>query len=135
MPAQPEDLDADGVPQEALEQLAFRYGHAARRVLDVAAGNDGLGKPIVEGRPDLLAEAVIAARLEQARSVADVLLRRTRLGILAASQLRTPEAVTPVAEAMGAELGWGKRRVKAEAAAWVEAAGAEGVDPAAPVTT
>jgi glycerol-3-phosphate dehydrogenase len=135
MPAQPEDLDADGVPQEALEQLAFRYGHAARRVLDVAAGNDGLGKPIVEGRPDLLAEAVIAARLEQARSVADVLLRRTRLGILAASQLRTPEAVTPVAEAMGAELGWGKRRVKAEAAAWVEVAGAEGVDPAAPVTT
>ena len=41
----------------------------------------------------------------------------------------------PVAEAMGAELGWGRRRVKTEAAAWVEAAGAEGVDPAAPVTT
>jgi glycerol-3-phosphate dehydrogenase len=135
MPAQPEDLDADGVPQKALDQLAFRYGHAARRVLDVAAGNDGLGKPIVEGRPDLLAEAVIAARFEQARSVADLLLRRTRLGILAASQLRTPEAVMPVAEAMGAELGWGRRRVKTEAAAWVEAAGAEGVDPAAPVTT
>jgi glycerol-3-phosphate dehydrogenase len=59
-----------------------------------------------------------------------VLLRRTRLGILAASQLRTAEAVIPVAEALGRELGWGKRRVKAEAEAWVEAAREEGVDPA-----
>jgi glycerol-3-phosphate dehydrogenase len=130
MPARPEDLEADWISQETLEQLAFRYGHAARAVLDLAAEREELSGPIVDGRPDLLAEAPIAARLEQARSVADVLLRRTRLGILAASQLRTAEAVVPVAEALGRELGWGKRRVKAEAEAWVEAAREEGVDPA-----
>ena len=56
--------------------------------------------------PDLLAEAVIAARLEQARSVADVLLRRTRLGLIAAPELRTAESVMPVAEALGRVLGW-----------------------------
>jgi glycerol-3-phosphate dehydrogenase len=84
----------------------------------------------VDGRPDLLAEAVIAARLEQARSVADVLLRRTRLGLLAAPQLRTPESARPVAEAMGSELGWSRRRARREAEAWPAAAAEAGVDPA-----
>ena len=86
--------------------------------------------PIVEGQFDLLAEAVIAARHEQARTVADVLLRRTRLGILAAPRLRTAESVRPVAEAMGSELGWSRRRVKREAEAWPAAAAEAGVDPA-----
>ena len=82
------------------------------------------------GRPDLMAEVVIAARREQARSVADVLLRRTRLGLLAAPDLRTADSVTPVAEAIGTELGWDEARVRAEARRWVEEAAAEGIDPA-----
>ena len=43
-------------------------------------GRGELAQPIVPGLPDLLAEAPFAARNEQARSVGDVLLRRTRLG-------------------------------------------------------
>jgi glycerol-3-phosphate dehydrogenase len=133
MEARPEDLEApDGVGEEALGQLAFRYGHAARAVLDLVRENSRLGGPIVPGRPDLLAEVAIAARREQARCLADVLLRRTRLGILAAPQLRDAAAVRPVAEVLGAELGWSRRQVKREAEAWLEAAAAEGVDPAAP---
>ncbi|HEX5714456.1 MAG TPA: glycerol-3-phosphate dehydrogenase/oxidase, partial [Solirubrobacterales bacterium] len=82
MPARPDDLEApEGVGEEAVAQLAFRYGHAARAVLDLAWKDPKLARPIVPGRPDLLAEVAIAARREQARSVADVLLRRTRLGI------------------------------------------------------
>jgi glycerol-3-phosphate dehydrogenase len=127
----PEGLTEADLPEGALEQLRFRYGYAARNVLKVAGERPELAAPIVEGRPDMLAEAVIAARLEQARSVADVLLRRTRLGILAAPRFRDAESVMPVAEAIGGELGWSKRRVKREAEAWVEAARAEGVDPAA----
>ncbi|HWT89617.1 MAG TPA: glycerol-3-phosphate dehydrogenase/oxidase, partial [Solirubrobacterales bacterium] len=104
MQARPEDLEApDGVGEEATEQLAFRYGHAARKVLAIARDEPKLARPIVPGRPDLLAEAVLAARHEQARSVADVLLRRTRLGILAAPELRTAKAVRPIADALGAE--------------------------------
>ncbi len=96
MEARPEDLEApEGVGEEAVAQLAFRYGHAARRVLDLAREDPKLAAPIVPGRPDLLAEVAIAARLEQARCVADVLLRRTRLGLLAAPQLRGADAAAP----------------------------------------
>ncbi|HEX5609593.1 MAG TPA: glycerol-3-phosphate dehydrogenase/oxidase [Solirubrobacterales bacterium] len=133
MEARPGDLLAsDGVGEAALSQLAFRYGHAARNVLNLVRDDPKLGQPIVPGRPDLLAEVRVAARHEQARSVADVLLRRTRLGILAAPQLRGADAVRPVAEQLGAELGWSRREVKREAEAWPAAMAAEGVDPAAP---
>ncbi len=132
MPARPEDLEAPaGVGEEATEQLAFRYGHAARKVLAIARAEPKLARPIVPGRPDLLAEVALAARAEQARSVADVLLRRTRLGILAAPELRSAKAVRPVADVLGAELGWSRRRRSSEAEAWPDVVAQEGVDPAA----
>jgi glycerol-3-phosphate dehydrogenase len=131
MPARPEDLTtAVELPEGAFEQLAFRYGHAARSVLDLCEERPELAEPIVVGRPDLRAEIVIAARREQACSVADVLLRRTRLGLLAAPQLRGAESVAHVAEELGAELGWSKKRVGEEAEAWVEVVASEGLDPA-----
>jgi glycerol-3-phosphate dehydrogenase len=131
MPARAEDLEApDGVGEESLEQLGFRYGHAARTVLKLAREDPKLAAPIVEGRPDLLAEVVVAARLEQARTVADVLLRRTRLGLLAAPQLRDGAVARRVAEALGGELGWSRRQVKREADAWPAAVAEAGVDPA-----
>jgi glycerol-3-phosphate dehydrogenase len=130
MPARPEDLDArEWLSGEARKQLAFRYGHAARAVLDLATEREELAAPIVHGSPDLLAEAVVAARDEQARSVADVLLRRTRLGILDAPNVSTVDAARPVAAAMGRELGWSEDRIRIEAEAWLEVAAAEGVDP------
>jgi len=132
MEARLDDLSApEGVGEASVKQLAFRYGHAARAVLDLAWKDSKLAAPIVPGRPDLLAEVAIAARREQARSVADVLLRRTRLGILAAPQLRSAADVRPVAEILGEELGWTRRQVKREAEAWPEAAAREGIDPAA----
>jgi glycerol-3-phosphate dehydrogenase len=131
MEARPEDLEApEEVGPEAVAQLAFRYGHAARQVLDLTREDAKLAQPIVPGRPDLLAEAVIAARHEQARGVADVLLRRTRLGLLAAPQLRDGDAARGVAAAMGQELGWSRREIKRAAEAWPGAAAEAGIDPA-----
>jgi glycerol-3-phosphate dehydrogenase len=125
----PEGLDPAALGEGVTDQLAFRYGHAARAVLALAAERPELARPIVPGSPDLLAEAAIAARVEQARSVGDVLLRRTRLGILAAPQLRDAESVAPVAGALGEELGWSAERRREECAKWVEEARAEGIDP------
>ena len=130
--ARPEELEAPaGVGEEAIAQLAFRYGYAARNVLRLVRERPELAEPIVPGRPDLLAEVAIAARLEQARCVADVLLRRTRLGLLAAPRLRDADSVRPVAKLLGEELGWSRRRVKREAEAWPPAAAEAGADPAA----
>jgi glycerol-3-phosphate dehydrogenase len=131
MTARPDDLETKvELPEGAADQLAFRYGHAARAVLDVCEERPELAEPIVPGHPDLLAEVVIAARREQARSVADVLLRRTRLGLVAAPQLRDADSVGTVARILGGELDWSAGRVGEEAEAWVQTAQAEGLDPA-----
>jgi glycerol-3-phosphate dehydrogenase len=133
--AAPDGLDEAGLPEGYGELLRFRYGHAARKVLRIAAERPELAGPIVAGEPDLLAEAALAARLEQATSIADVLLRRTRLGLLAAPKLRGADSVMPVAEVLGAELGWDSQRVRAEAERWSEDAASEGIDPAIGVTS
>jgi glycerol-3-phosphate dehydrogenase len=119
----------DGVPEGTYAMLAGRYGHAADRVLQMAEADPELAQPIVPDLPDLLAEAPFAARHEQARTVGDVLLRRTRLGLLSGRELCAPDAGAPrrVAEAMGAALGWGAARVDAEVARFAQEARAEGI--------
>jgi len=119
----------EGVPETAYAQLAGRYGYAARDVLMLAAERGELAQPVLPGHPDLLAEAVHAARREQARTVGDVLLRRTRLALTGARALCAPGEQAPerVAAAMGEELGWDATRRTAEAAAFRAEATAEGV--------
>jgi glycerol-3-phosphate dehydrogenase len=119
----------EGVPEESYRQLASRYGHAAERVLDTAGSRGKLAQPIVSDLPDLLAEAPFSARHEQSRSVGDVLLRRTRLGLLAARELCAPGSEVPlrVARAMAPELGWDERRVELEVERFGEEAEAEGL--------
>jgi glycerol-3-phosphate dehydrogenase len=129
MAVDPADLrPGEGVGDESVAALAARYGHRAQAVLDVAAERGAWAQPIVPGLPDLLAEAAYAARHEQARSVGDVLLRRTRLALLAGRRLAGGgEAVERVAEALGAELGWDGARVSEEVEAFVREAALEGV--------
>jgi glycerol-3-phosphate dehydrogenase len=130
---EPIDPDAlqrvEGVPDDSYRALAARYGHAAEDVLALAADDPALTRPIAPGHPDLLAEAPFSARREQARTVADVLLRRTRLGLLAAPDLCAPDSRVPayVAEALARELGWDSRRVNTELERFAEEAAAEGI--------
>jgi glycerol-3-phosphate dehydrogenase len=123
----------EGVPDESYAALAARYGDAAHQVLALAAdwkskgspiGQRGeLAQPIVPGLPDLLAEVVLAARREQARSIGDVLLRRTRLGLLAAREL----PVERVADVLARELSWDGERVGLEIERFAQEARAEGI--------
>ncbi len=121
--------EVPGVDEETRSMLAGRYGYAAVDVLAMAAEDAALARRLTPGLPDLLAEAVFAVRREQAATVADVLLRRTRVGILDARATCVSGAQAPraVAEAMGAELAWDSARVESELAAWHEAAQAEGL--------
>jgi glycerol-3-phosphate dehydrogenase len=125
----PADLPrVDGLPDGAYAALAGRYGHAAHDVLAVARERPELARPIVDGLPDLLAEVVYAARREQARSLGDVLLRRTRLGLLAGREVGAAGAAARrVADALAPELGWDAAAVPAQLQAWGAEATAEGV--------
>ena len=129
-----EDLERiEGVSDASYAALAARYGYAAHDVLRIAAERGELAQPIVPGLPDLLAEAVLAARNEQARSVGDVLLRRTRLALLAAREVAA-EGDGPaarVAGALAAELGWDRVRAAAEVDRFGAEAQAEGIVPSA----
>jgi glycerol-3-phosphate dehydrogenase len=129
-PADPSQLRApDGVGTESVEALASRYGHAAEQVLALAAERPELAEPIVPGLPDLVAEAAFAARNEQAGTIGDVLLRRTRLGLLAGREVSEPGASAParVARALARELGWDGRRIERERGDFEVEAMAEGV--------
>src|SRR4051812_38786310 len=129
-PVDPSTLPrVEPVPDIAYQRLAGRYGHTAHDVLAVAAERGELAQPIVEGLPDLLAEATFAARREQARSLGDVLLRRTRLGLLAARELADEATLDRVAAAVGPELGWDESRRAEETRRFRDEAAAEGIAP------
>ena len=138
MPLAPGELDSYPELDEAQRaHLAGRYGHAAVDVMRMAAeGGPELAERIVPDLPDLLVEAPFAARREQARSLEDALLRRTRLGLLDARTLCAPgsPATRRVAEAMAAELGWDAPRVEAELEQWARVAALEGLVPGEPVS-
>ncbi len=131
------------VGPDPYQALASRYGHAAHDVLALASDRGELAQPIVAGLPDLLAEVALAARREQARSIGDVLLRRTRLGLLAARELTAEGAklsrgartdadggtppVRRVGDVLARELGWSPERLELELARFAEEARAEGI--------
>jgi glycerol-3-phosphate dehydrogenase len=119
----------DGVAEDSYRALAGRYGHGAHTVLALAAERPELARPIVTGLPDLLAEAALAARHEQARSIGDVLARRTRLALLAARALGGDRAapVRSVGEVLARELAWSDRRLDGELERFAAEAAAEGM--------
>jgi glycerol-3-phosphate dehydrogenase len=131
-PVDPTSLpEVSGVDEDSRRQLAERYGHAAQLVLRLAEADPTLARRISPELPDIAAEAAYAAGHEQAHTVGDVLLRRTRLGLLDAHRLREPDAEAPraVAEAMAGQLGWDAARTQRELEAWRELARAEGLVP------
>ena len=105
-------------------------------MLALAAERGELAQPIVAGSPDLLAEVALAARREQARSIGDVLFRRTRLALFAAREIgsepleRGEADAAPlrrVGQTMARELGWDAERLAGELDRYTEEARLEGM--------
>jgi len=126
----PDHLErVEGVPEDSYAALAARYGTAAESVLELARGDGRLAQPVVEGLPDILAEIAWAARHQQALTLGDVLLRRTRLALLAGRQLaggRSSE-LERAASVLADELGWDDDRTEAEISGFLIEAEAEGI--------
>jgi glycerol-3-phosphate dehydrogenase len=103
--------------------LGERYGTESAFVSEVIRENPELATPIVEGLPYLEAEVVYSARYELARSVDDVLSRRTRARIMARDAAAA--AAPRVGELVGAELGLRADVVAAQVAAYQDQAARE----------
>ena len=101
---------------DVVRHLADRYGVDARAVLAIAEADAALAEPLVPGLPYLRAEAVFAVRYEMARSVDDVLSRRTRARLLARDD--SARAATAVAALIGPLLGWSATEQRRQAAAY-----------------
>lgn len=100
-------LGADGYEPDATgvaSHLHERFGGEARVVQIMIERDPALGEPLVPGLPYVKAEAVYAARYEMARTLDDVLSRRTRALLLARDA--TAAAAPAVADLVGDELGW-----------------------------
>ena len=85
--------------------LAGRYGSLAAEVRALIAADPSLGEPLVPGLPYIRAEAVYAVRHEMARTLDDVLTRRTRAPTVRPRRPRVA-AAPAVAALLARELGW-----------------------------
>lgn len=101
-----------GVDESRLTHLVGRYGSEARTVIAMIEADHELGRPLVPGLPYLRAEAVYAVRYEMARSLDDVLSRRTRALLLARDA--SAAAALDVAHLVAPELGWSPAKVDQE---------------------
>ena len=99
---------ARGVGEPTAKHLVASYGTESAAVLNLVDKQRALGKPILEGRPEIRAEVVHAVQREMALRLADVLIRRTHLFYQARGQAVTATAV--VADLMGPLLGWDEAR-------------------------
>lgn len=114
-------LGYDSLPQAAtaypavdaalVTHLGDRYGGEARALMALIQQDPDLAAPLVEGLPYTLAEARFAVVHEMARSVSDVLSRRTRARLFARDD--SAGAAPTVAEMLRDELGWDEAQTTA----------------------
>lgn len=96
---------------EARDPLSRRYGAEAARIADRA--------PIVEGLDYVWGEVEHAIDREMARSLADVLARRTRIALFAED--RGAAVAEAVARRMAPRLGWDLREIRRQREAYERA--------------
>lgn len=101
-------------PRDVAENLVTSYGTHAIEVACIArrGEGDGFAKRLAEGYPWIMAQVVYGVRREYARTVADVLSRRTRLAQV--DVLAAYDAVSRIVDVMAAELNWSNARVQTE---------------------
>lgn len=100
-----------GLPPAAALRLVSLYGARAMEIAGLIRHDPGLGEEICSRRHALAAEVVFAFEHEMARTLADVLMRRTMLGLdadLGASVLDS------ALDVCARHLGWGREKLAGE---------------------
>jgi len=114
-----------GIGRRGFAHLIRAYGTGAAALLNAVAARPALGEPLAPGCPNIAAEVVVAVREEMAATIADVLLRRTRLAHLLPNA--GVDAAPRVAALMAEDLGWSPEDQRAAVHAYRRAATAMAV--------
>ncbi len=109
------ELQATGWPDELTERLLAVYGVRCRELLALTAGTPELGRVVGTGRNAVLAAEVdVAVRQEGAAHLADILHRRTMVGLEPGNGREIQREVAEIAAPL---LGWSAEDVEREVAA------------------
>jgi glycerol-3-phosphate dehydrogenase len=108
-------LIGDGLSERTAERLLTLYGSRSRDVVAEARGDVELLKVVHEPTGAIGAEMLFAVRREFARTLTDVLARRT---VLAFEPGHGLESAHTIAALLGARLGWDAARCKTEIAGY-----------------
>jgi len=100
-----------GLTREQLSNLVRTYGLRYEAVAELARSDPALCQPVCEGAPEIMAQVAYAASEEMARSLSDVMLRRTGLGLRPGHGL---SGARQAATVMGRVLGWDVDRIYSE---------------------
>jgi glycerol-3-phosphate dehydrogenase len=111
------------IAEGVADRLLSRYGALAVEVGALAAAEPPLAEPLPNALPYTGAEVAYAVSHEGARTLDDVLVRRTRISIEAHDRGRAAAPV--VAGLMARPLAWSRRRVREEVAAYNRSLDAE----------
>ena len=102
--------------REALH-LYQRFGSEARTIQELITSDPSLAEPLIIGLPYLRAEAIFAVRFEMARTLDDILSRRTRARII--NRPASLASARAVAKLMATELQWDDAEVERQVANYV----------------
>jgi glycerol-3-phosphate dehydrogenase len=113
-----DNLLVRNVKEPVARHLVANYGSEAAAIVNLVEKNRVLGRPLIEGRPEIRAEVAHAVEREMAVRLSDVLARRLHLFQLApAASLKVAGAV---ARKMRELLGWDGNREADEVAGYQE---------------
>jgi glycerol-3-phosphate dehydrogenase len=111
LPGYPDGAAIDADDPAVAARLQLLYAGRARQVAEMISSTPGFERQLDEGLT--VGEVVFVVRHEQAHRLADVLCRRTMVGLR--PDLARPLA-GPVAQLMAAELDWSAERIASELA-------------------
>jgi glycerol-3-phosphate dehydrogenase len=103
--------------------LAERFGSEFTEIKSLIAQDNRLGEPLITGLSYLKAEAIFAVRNEMARTLDDVLTRRTRARII--NRPATLASARSVAELIAPELKWSLTEITKQVDEFVESCARE----------
>jgi glycerol-3-phosphate dehydrogenase len=103
--------------------LAERFGAEFTQINELVTQNPRLSEPLISGLPYIKAEAIFAVRNEMARTLDDVLTRRTRARII--NRPAALASARSVAELIAPELKWSLTEITQQVADFVDSCARE----------